>query len=113
MAGDGSRFAGGTWISDASGSEVFFFDHAAQHPLRFAAFERSGHAIAMSADRSRVGSGGTDKKIHFFDGSLAPARPMMWEAPRVRCGPWPCPTTARACSPVAGAWNSGNLFGMY
>ena len=78
IAGDGSRFAAGTWISDASGAEMFVFDHTGQlgsyaSPYATQSSNAVTMPIAMSADGTRLAAGGADKKIHFFDGSLTPA----------------------------------------
>lgn len=77
IAGDGSRLAAGTWISDESGAELFLFDDTQQlgsYATPYAA--QSSNAvmmpIAISEDGSRIAAGGADKKIHFFDGALTP-----------------------------------------
>ncbi len=186
IAGNGSRFAAGTWISDATGAEMFVFDATEQlgsHKTPYAAQVSNAvmMPLAISADGARIAAGGADRKMHFYDGSLVPnwsydvagTEPSVWSlalsddgarlfasagqdaalmftdtstatpdwsydgnyasphatgvglhdpyqkqsSPEGNFGVGAYPRTVALSAdgkyPVAGAWNSGQLFGMY
>ena len=76
IAGDGSRIAAGTWITDMTGAELFVFDGTEQVGTWQTDYvSQSSNAvpmpIAISRDGSTIAAGGADQQVHLLDGSVA------------------------------------------
>lgn len=75
LSGDGRVIAAGTWISDASGAELYTFEGGAERARATTAYrDQSSNAvrmpIAVSEDGATIAAGGADRVIHVYDRGL-------------------------------------------